>query len=337
MDLLSITRERLGIPDTEQPITVAFGGGLNSYALLVALKAAGIRPDFVTFADTGAEKRATYRAVATADKWLRSWANVGITTVTYKPKDSTPYTTLAGNCLENETLPTVSFPNRPNNCSTKWKKVPQEYAWKGCRPGTNNAQEPHPLYLQCKAAGIRAIRLIGYDHGPADIKRAGKAAKIQESKLFENVYPLQNLRWDRAACEAAVIAEGLPVPPKSSCTFCGAMKEWELWDLAANEPEALTFALRLEYNALTGKNSRWQDVEFGRAWEDYVATGDRFPSKETSCGLGISFSWCQWATVNGLSSIAEDWELRPLSALPTSAAPGDKVLTAGSCQQGELF
>jgi hypothetical protein len=339
IDFLSITRERLGIPDTEQPICLAFGGGVNSMALLIALKHAGIIPDFVTFADTGHEKKATYAAVARADKWLRSWANIGITTVRYRPKDETGYTDLGGGMNKTESIPSVSFPGRANSCSTKWKKVPQDYAWKGCRPGHPNSQEPHPLYLWCEERGIKAIKLIGYDAGKADIKRAGNSRKIQESKLFENIYPLQNLGWDRAACEAVILAEGLEVPPKSSCTFCGAMKLWEIWELAATEPEALSYALRMEYVALTGKNSRWQDVQFGRAWEDYVATGDRFPSKETSCGLGIKFSWCQWATVAGVSSLAEDWEVRPLSVVPGFMdAPGDKDNSVNAdADQLELF
>jgi hypothetical protein len=331
----------MGIPDTEQPIVVAFGGGKNSMALLVACKAAGIHPSFITFADTGHEKKATYRAVAAADEWLRTWTNVGITTVAYHPMDKTGYTDLGSKMLANETMPTVSFPGIPNNCSIAFKGVPQDYAWKGCRAGggSNNAQPPHPLYLECVRKGIKAIKLIGYDAGKADIRRAGNAAHVQESALFENLYPLQRLGWDRDACEAAIIAEGLPVPPKSSCTFCGAMKMWEIWDLAATEPEALSFALRMEYNALTGKNSRWQDVQFGRAWEEYVATGDRFPSKETSCGLGISFSWCQWATVAGVSSIEEDWEIRPMSVVPGyEGAAGEKlsITQAGGVDEEQL-
>jgi hypothetical protein len=302
--LENITAERLGFPgQPDRPVTVAFGGGVDSTALLVALKHAGIKPAWVSFADTGGEKQRTYDHVALVSDWLKSWAGIEVEVVKYNTLASTSYNDLLGNCLDNETLPTVSFPGIPNSCSSKWKKQPQEYAWRGAKSGPNK-RDPHPLYLSCQERGVKAWRLIGFDAGPADLKR-GKGDHT--SKLFDQLYPLQHLGWDRPLCIQAIEAEGLPVPPKSSCFFCGAMKEWEIWDLAATEPEKLTLALRMEYGALTGKHSRWQDPEFGRAWEDYVKTGDKFPSAETSCGLGIKRSWCQWAYVNGLARPETNW------------------------------
>jgi hypothetical protein len=321
VSILDITIGDLGFTqdDLELPITVAFGGGVDSTAMLVALKAAGISPDWVTFADTGAEKQRTYDHVARVDAWLRTWCNVGVTTVSYKTSSQVGYTDLLGNCLDNETLPTASFPGIPNNCSSKWKKVPQEYAWRGCKKGSNNVCDPHPLYLECERKGVKALRLIGFDAGAADLKR-GK--KVYESKLFDQRYPLQDLGWTRKDCIAAIEAEGLTVPPKSSCYFCAAMKPWEMWDLAATEPEKLTQALRMEHGALTGKNSRFNDVEFGRAWEDYVTSGDRFPSKETSCGLGIKKSWCQWAFTNGLARPETNWVFEGDSAFCAAKRDG---------------
>ena len=219
-----------------------------------------------------------------------------------RPMESTGYTDLLGNCLANETLPTVSFPGVPNSCSSKWKKVPQEYRWRGAKSGPNKC-DPHPLYIECERQGIKAFRLIGFDNGKADLKRS---KGDHTSPLFEQLYPLQHLGWDRALCIEAIKAEGLPVPPKSSCFFCGAMKEWELWDLAATEPEKLTLALQMEHQALIGKHSRWDSIEFGR-WEEYVTEGKRFPSEATSCGLGIKRSWCQWAYQNGLARPETGW------------------------------
>src|SRR3546814_12024942 len=47
------------------------------------------------------------------------------------------------------------------------------------------------------------------------------------SDLFECRYPLREWGWDRAACIARIEAAQLPVPPKSSCFICGAMKRDE--------------------------------------------------------------------------------------------------------------
>src|SRR3546814_16376280 len=46
--------------------------------------------------------------------------------------------------------------------------------------------------------------------------------------LFECRYPLREWGWDRAACIARIEAAQLPVPPKSSCFICGAMKPDEV-------------------------------------------------------------------------------------------------------------
>lgn len=81
------------------------------------------------------------------------------------------------------------------------------------------------------------------------------------------------------------------VPIKSACFFCPASKMWELYWLAGHHPDLLERALVLERNALTGKHSRFDTIEFGTSWEDMVRNADRFPSTNTTVGLGRSFSW----------------------------------------------
>src|SRR3546814_2047339 len=71
------------------------------------------------------------------------------------------------------------------------------------------------------------LRLIGYDASPADTRRYTNASTIT-SDLFECRYPLREWGWDRAACIARIEAAQLPVPPKSSCFICGAMKPDEV-------------------------------------------------------------------------------------------------------------
>lgn len=45
----------------------AFGGGVNSTAMLVEMHKRGIRPDLILFADTGGERPETYETVATPE------------------------------------------------------------------------------------------------------------------------------------------------------------------------------------------------------------------------------------------------------------------------------
>jgi hypothetical protein len=73
-------------------------------------------------------------------------------------------------------------------------------------------------------------------------------------------------------------------------------------------PELLERALHLERVALTGKHSRFDQVDFGASWEDVVANADSFPSSKTTVGLGRSFAWNQWARVNDV--VDSDFRVR---------------------------
>ena len=98
-----------GIPRDGAPIIVCYGGGVDSTAMLIALKRNGIVPDLIMFADTGGEKPETYDYVRALDDWLTSWGAPAVTWVARKPSPRVGYKTLEGNCLDNETLPSLAF------------------------------------------------------------------------------------------------------------------------------------------------------------------------------------------------------------------------------------
>jgi hypothetical protein len=292
----TINTNQIQLPN-DAPIIVCFGGGVDSTAMLIALKRAGIRPDLITFADTGAEKPETYEHVRRMDPILVSW---GFPTVTWCKKNTTDrvdYDDLEGNCVDNETLPSLAFGMK--SCSIKWKQGPQDYVLKGCKAGPNRC-EPHPIWTDAQERGVKPCKLIGYDAGAADLRRS-KNLKTEDSS-FQYRYPLQDLGMVRADCVALIVDELGPgmVPIKSACFFCPASKKWELYWLAGQHPELFERALRMEWVALTGKHSRFDEVEFGDSWENLVRNAERFPSTNTTVGLGRSMAWNQWARVNGI-------------------------------------
>jgi hypothetical protein len=276
-------------------LAVSFGAGVDSTAMLVALKAASLRPDLITFADTGGEKPSTLLHVERMNAVLESWGWPLIDTCRKVPMATTGYHDLYGNCWSNETLPSLAFGMK--SCSIKWKQVPQDQFLKGVRRG-HNKSAPHPVWRQHLETGTRVAKLIGYDCGRADVRRSKNLPTSDDD--FDYFYPLQILGWERADCVAAITdALGADmVPIKSACFYCPASKPWELFWLAAFHPELLDAALDLERRALTGRHSRFDEVEFGASWEALVRTADRFPSSSTSVGLGRSFAWNQWARVN---------------------------------------
>ncbi|MBA6068089.1 hypothetical protein [Pseudomonas mosselii] len=278
-------------------LSLCFGSGVDSTAMIVALHAADVRPDVITFADTGAEKPETLLHVEAMNRVLESWGWPVINVCRKVPQASTGYVDLYGNCLKNETLPSLAFGMK--SCSIKWKQVPQDQFLKGARRGPN-AQPAHPVWLRAQETGQRIVKLIGYDCGKADMRRS-KGLKPADAD-FDYVYPLQLVGWARRECVQAItkaLGEDL-VPIKSACFFCPASKQWELYWMAANHPDLLECALVLERNALTGKHSRFDEVKFGASWEELVRDAAGFPSTTTTVGLGRSFAWNQWARVNGV-------------------------------------
>ena len=282
----------LGIPDDGAPIIVSYGGGVDSTAMLIAMKSQAIIPDLILFADTGGEKPSTYTYVREIDAWLQGWSAPKVTWVKRKTSDRVDYHTLEGNCLDNETLPSLAFGF--HSCALKWKVEPQDQYLKGVRRGPNRRPGWEPA-LRAWEKGVKPIKLIGYNASPRDTARHQRA-KAEDAK-FRYRFPLQVLKWTRERCVEEIVREGLPVPLKSACFFCPASKKWELWWLAGAHPDLLLRALKLERKALEGRHSRWDSVRFGASWWDFIKEGNRFPSK-IHAGLGRGFAWNQWAVEN---------------------------------------
>jgi hypothetical protein len=245
-------------------LVVSYGAGVDSTAVLVGLWRRGVRPDVIVFADTGSEMPETYDYLPIIDAWL---ARVGFPALTIV-KNRSPlagHTSLEDNCLKNETLPSQAFRGgKPGGgaCSAKWK------------------HEPMDRWLL--AQGIeRRVRAIGYDAGAQDTRRSAKGS-TESKKHTRDVfwYPLQAWGWDRARCEAEIQGAGLPVPHKSACFFCPAMKKPELRAMALAHPGLLRRAIRLEREAIEGKHTERRKAE---------------GKKVSVLGLGRSFSWESFA------------------------------------------
>lgn len=292
-------------------INVCFGAGVDSTAMLILLFRWGIKPDIITFADTGGEKPETYLHLAVMDEWVKSIGFPPITICKLKTCASTPYDDLEGNNTANETLPSLAMGKK--GCSVKWKQGPQDSFIKGVNSGYAcpddmpvnkvNWNKPHPLWLESQRTGKKIIKMIGYDAGAADIRRSKNLKK--EDKDFMYCYPLQHVGWSRPDCIQAIKNEDLPVPIKSACWFCPASQKWELFWLAGTHPDLFMKALVIEHKAMLGKHSHWpKDVcTYDKNWLEYVSrTHLTWPTVKITVGLGRSFAWNRWARENGIVS-----------------------------------
>lgn len=260
---------------SDAPIIVNYGGGVDSTAMLIGLYRAGIRPDLIMFADTGGEKPETYQYIDYFNKWLKSIGFPLVTKVKYQPV-SAPYDSLEGNCLANDMLPSLAY--RRKSCSLKFKAQVMD-GWLLGKKGPNACDGWEPA-LESLARHAKPVKLIGYDNGPADSRRA---VKLTEDKYFRYEHPLRQLGWAREDCILEILKEGLIVPLKSACFFCPASKDWELFWLAAEHPDHFIRAIEMEDNARDGKhgftaiNGLWGHDISWRSWaeDEGILEGDK--------------------------------------------------------------
>ena len=161
-------------------------------------------------------------------------------------------------------------------------------------------------FLLCFATPVLAAREFTDDAGrkitlPDKVERV-YAAGPPASVIVFALAPDKLIGWTRVDCVRAIAADLGPdmVPIKSACYFCPASRPWELFWLAGHHPGLLDESLGLERRALTGRHSRFDEVDFGSSWEEMVRDAPSFPSTKTTVGLGRSFAWNHWARLNGV-------------------------------------
>lgn len=255
------------------PLVVSYGLGVDSTGLLVGLHQQGLRPAAILFADTGSEKEETYAYLATINTWLRRVGFPEVTVVRYRPRRFkwNQYETLEGNCISNRTLPSLAFGKK--SCSLKWKGAPLDAA------------------VTRQFGAVPVYRAIGYDCSPADNKRFAHAqtkatdGTCQGRPRDRFVYPLQVWDWTREDCMAAIQEAGLPVPPKSSCFFCPAMKADEVRALPAEKLRRLVIMEANAFPNLEKVAGLWR----GKRMTDFIRAEGLLPGAE------VDALWAHWS------------------------------------------
>ena len=73
---------------------------------------------------------------------------------------------------------------------------------------------------------------------------------------YDVLYPLREYGFTRPRCREIIVAAGLPVPPKSACFFCPAMRQIEIVRLAQVDPDLYKLSIEMEAIYRGGKHFR---------------------------------------------------------------------------------
>ena len=257
------------------PLVIAYGGGLNSTAMLCGFRELGISPSLILFADTGGETPGTYAHTLSmkvvAKEW---WPNTPFKVV--KKTFEGEFEGLEGECIRGKKLPALAYGRKA--CSQKYKI------------------EPQTRYLKkwMDENGVKSVRrAIGYDAKESHRAIHIEAENLKKGRSAINWFPLIDWQWRREECAEAIervgASVGLKPPGKSACFFCPAMKRGEILRLKRNHPDLFKRALEIEANAiikspgrgLGGSTLRWENVDSndnaqGKLW-DYLDKNDESP------------------------------------------------------------
>lgn len=304
-------------PRPRDPLVVSYGLGVDSTALLVGLAALvrdgrrEFRPSTILFADVGAEKDESYDYMELMNEWLLSVGFPEVTIVGWATEHTAKgygaARTLEQQCLINQTMPSISASKfGASLCSVLWKQDVMN-RWMELVSGLLEQRRGEGWFTK---HGGQIVKAIGYDADETKRAQKGTFRVDQELRslkdkgrdpIYEYWYPLQSWKWDRARCIAEIEAAIGKVPPKSSCTFCGAMRRPELLALPKDK---LMRALLIETVAARGRHGAVQGF-----------------------GLGGTFRWLDFAKENGLVTSADLARLERQVEVVLAAAPRAKGLT----------
>jgi 3'-phosphoadenosine 5'-phosphosulfate sulfotransferase (PAPS reductase)/FAD synthetase len=235
-------------------VVVAYGGGVDSTAMIIRLVELRIPIRAILFADTGSELPRTYQFILLFSDWLEARGYPRVTTVrNVATRDSAKgakkgvFESLEDQLLRLGNLPPPAF-TKNHTCALKMKIRPQD-KWIEAQTW---AQEAWIL-------GEKILKLIGFENEEG--YRANRAFRESgDDARFELHFPLVEWGWSRETCEKVIADAGLPSPGKSACFFCPMRKEEEIEELRREYPELHARALELEARALASGNLKNPEI-----------------------------------------------------------------------------
>lgn len=213
------------------PRVLSYGGGLDSFAMLVKSIQLNQKPDVVAMVDVGdpndrsvpGEWPSTYRHVEEVVKPLCAAQGIEFVMIDSNTFPCRDASSLFAWLWARYQIPMAG----PGRICTVVAKVERFEKWLAARYGE------------------QAVEVwVGFEAGEEN--RAAKDPNAGKSTQRRNRFPLIEWGMCRCRCEALVREAGYPVPRKSACVFCpyGSKRDWQT--LAAECPEQFAKIAELE-------------------------------------------------------------------------------------------
>ncbi len=233
---------QLGLAFPRVPRVLSYGGGLDSFAMLLESIRRNDRPDHVVFVDVGDPEQVD------PGEWPSTYRHLREIVIPLCERECIPFTW----------IDSVAYPVRgarslfawfearrsipvagPTRICTTIAKVERFEAWAAERFGEGTLVEVW----------------IGFESG--EEKRAAKDPNAgKPGGARRNRFPLIEWGLCRCRCEAIVRASGHPIPRKSACTFCPYASKGDWQTLARELPTTFARVAQLEADKPETKNGK---------------------------------------------------------------------------------
>ncbi len=219
------------------PRVLSYGGGLDSFALLVEGRRRGERPDVVAFVDV-------------ADP---SHEDPGEWPGTYRHIEEIVRPLCAREGIAFEVLGADRYPVRGARSLFEWLRARRQIPVAGPqRVCTTIAKvERFEAWMRDRWPGAEVEVWLGFEAGEEgraakDPNAGGRPRPVAGAARRRNRFPLIEWSLCRCRCEALVRAAGYPVPRKSACVFCPYATRGDFQALARELPETFARVVELE-------------------------------------------------------------------------------------------
>lgn len=182
---------------------LSMGWGVQSWTMAAMIALGELPPvDFIVHSDTGWERKSTYEFANQWGDWLKERGQ-NLVTLAPPPRSARVLEDNKIVSIPAYTLSNMGVGQLKRQCTSDWKVDPIKRFVRSVLKERGLKASLNSVEMQLGITTDEFVR-----------------AKDSRTGYIKNSYPLLDANMSRNDCVSWLESKGLPVPPKSSCTFC---------------------------------------------------------------------------------------------------------------------